>query len=877
MFRRLAHIFEYLFRRRRLEDDLDEELRTSFEMIVDRFVASGMSPAQARREARIEFEGLEQVKEEVRDRLAGSGIQTLLQDARYAWRGLRRSPSFACIAILTLALGIGINTAIFSIFYGVLLQPLPYHHPEQLALIWSSFRTAGNARAPVSGTILGEIGRRNRTLSGVAGIWTITRTFTGDTPEQVKCARVTSNFFDLLGVNPQFGRTFRKEDNGGPAILLTDGFFRRRFAGEPSLIGKRLPMVQNNTLVGVLPPDFQLHFAPDSNVPADVQVFDTFENEIYGDRQDYYIRVVVRLKPGVSMARAQRDLDRVATEIAHSYTEYATEDLHFTLAGMRADAVRDVQPALAALFAGSAFLLLICCVNIASLLVARAADRRKEIALRLALGASRWRILRQLLVEGGILCLLGGAAGVAVGAASYRALLAIRPERLTRIADSGLSWPVLAFATAASLVAAILFGLVPAAESFRLDLMETLRASGRGWLGRLQRRAGAVLVIAEITLAFVLVTGAALTARTLAKVEQVQPGFDPHHLLVFQIAGSLGQTEAALKDWEGQLRALPGVERVGAITHLPLDTDLPNWYSPFQPEGVNKNEAATLIADLRSVTPGYFDAMGARLLAGRWFDEHDRTGGREVVIVDDLLARTTWPGQPAIGKRLGAEHLTEQGFQMIPSEVVGVVEHLHNHSLTREVQGQIYMPFPQSPRSPLTFVLRTSVDPLSLAPPIRKLLHDRSKTAAMAKVRPMTQYVEREISPLSFTAVLATIFGGLALLLAAIGIYGVFNYQVSRRRTEMGIRMALGARTPDVLRLVLREGLILAAIGVLLGGATALAAARGFATLLFGVEPFDPLSYGLALLLLPAAALLGCWRPAWRAAAASPAEVIREE
>jgi predicted permease len=292
---------------------------------------------------------------------------------------------------------------------------------------------------------------------------------------------------------------------------------------------------------------------------------------------------------------------------------------------------------------------------------------------------------------------------------------------------------------------------------------------------------------------------------------------------------------------------------------------------------VTHNDAATLVADLRAITPGYFDAMGARLLKGRSFDQHDNAGAREVVIVDDLLARTTWPGQSAIGKRLDAEHLTDRGFQMISSEVVGVVEHLHNHSLTREVRGQIYMPFEQSPRSPLTFVVRASVEPLSLVPTIRKLLHDRRKNAAMAKVRPMTQYVEREISPVSFTAVLAAIFGALALLLAATGIYGVFHYQVSRRRPEMGIRMAMGARARDVLSLVLREGLGLAAAGVLLGTVTAVAAARGMATLLYGVTPFDPLSYGCALVLLPAAALLGCWRPAWRAAAASPAEAIREE
>ena len=876
MFRRLTRLFEYLFQNRRVEDELDEELRSSFEMIVDRFIALGVSPAEARRAARIEFEGLEQVKENVRESLAGASLKMLFQDARYAWRGLCRRPSFTFVALTMLALGIGVNTAVFSIFYGVLLHPLPYDHPDRLALIWTSFRTAGNARAPVSGTILGEIERRNRSLAGVAGIWTVTRTFTGDDPEQVKCARVTVNFFDVLGLHAARGRTFMKEDNGGPAVMLTDGFFRRRFAGDGGLIGKGLTMDRANMLVGVLPADFRLRFAPDSNVPADVQVFDTFGNGIYAGRKEYYIRVIARLKTGVSMEEAQRDLDRVATEIGGAYTEYATENLRFTLAGMQADAVRDVRPALASLFAGSAFILLICCVNVASLLLARASDRRKEIALRLALGASRGRILRQLFAEGGVLCLLGGAAGLAVGWAGFRGLLAIRPERLSGIADAGMNGPVLAFAAACSLAAAMLFGFVPAIESFRLDLMATLRAGGRGWLGRFHRKAGAALIVGEIALGFILVTGAALTARTLSKIEQVRPGFKPRHLLAFQI--SSGIPGNAVPEWEAQLAALPGVELVGATSHLPLDTDIPNWYSPYQPEGMNENEAATLVSDLRCVTPGYLPAMGARLLAGRYFDPQDRAGTQPVLIVDDLLARTTWPGQSAIGKKIAAEHVTKNGFEPMSSVVVGVVEHLHNHSLTKEVRGQIYMPFEQSRRSPLTFVLRTNeIDPLTLAPTIRRMLHERSKTAAIAKMRPMTEYVAREISPVSFTAVLAAIFGALAFLLAATGIYGVLNYQVSQRRPEMGIRMALGASGRDVLRLVLREGLTLTAAGLLLGAASAMVAARLLRALLYNVSPLDPLSYGFALLLLPLAALAGCWRPAWRAAASNPVEVIHEE
>jgi predicted permease len=874
MMRQLSNLFQSLFRRRRIEDDLDAEMRSSLDLIVDRNRARGMSPEEAQRAARLEFEGVDRVKEQVRDRLTGASFYTGLQDLRYAWRGLWRQPSFAVIAVVTLALGIGVNAAIFSVFYGVLLRPLPYHQPERLALIWAGFRSAGTARAPVSGTILGEIGRRNRPLSGVAGIWTVSRMFTGDQPELVKFARVTPNFFDLIGVRAAVGHTFTQADAGGPSIILTDGIFHRRFAADPGIIGQAVKIRgPRNQLAGVLPAGFQLHFAPDANVPADVQGFDLFENEISANRDQYYIRVVARLKPGVSFAEAQRDLDRVAQEIRGVYTEYAADDLRFTVAGMQADAVREIRPALTALFAGAGFVLVICCVNVASLLMAHAAGRRKEIAVRLALGASRGRVLRQLLIEGGVLAATAGVAGIGAGLAGFRGLLAIRPERFARV-TVGFDWPVFALTGAICLGAAILFGLVPAFESFRADLVAGLRAGGRGWLGRGHRHAGDVLVIGEITLAFVLVTGAALTARTLSKIEQVNPGFESRDLLAFQLAGSLSDS---LTEWESQLRSIPGVLAVGATSHLPLDKDIPNWYSPYRLEGATKDESEALISDLRCVTPGYFAAMGARLKEGRYFTADDRAGSQEVVIVDDLLARSNWPGQSALGKKIEAEHTTENGFKPIWSVVVGVIDHIQNHSLTQPVRGQIYMPFEQSPRSPLTFVLRTAVPPLTVVSAVRAKVSEHEKNAAMAKVHPMTEYVAGEISPASFTAVLAAIFGALALLLAATGIYGVLNYQVSRRLPEMGVRMALGARSSDVFRMVIREGGTLAAIGVVLGTTGALIAARWLAALTFGVSANDLISYAVALVLLPVAALAGCWRPAWKAAATDPAEIVRAE
>jgi predicted permease len=419
----------------------------------------------------------------------------------------------------------------------------------------------------------------------------------------------------------------------------------------------------------------------------------------------------------------------------------------------------------------------------------------------------------------------------------------------------------------------LVVALVPAIESSRVDLIATLRTGGRGWLGRLHRRAGGALVVGEIALGFVLVTSAALTARSLARVEQVHPGFEPRHLLTFQFpVGYSPEERRAIVEREAELAAVPGVERVGAISHLPLDQDLPNWYGPYRPQGATQQQAATTASDFRSITPGYFAVMGARLIEGRYFDQQDRDGGRRVLIVDEVVARSArsaWSGESPIGRTIE--------IQGEPLTVVGVVEHVRNHSLTEDVRGVVYFPVDQSPRSPLTFVLKTSLPPLSLVPAVRAKLREHNPNLAMGKIRPMTGYVERAKAPASFTAVLAAIFGVLALLLAATGIYGVLNYQVSRRLPEMGIRAAVGASAGDLLGLVLREGLVLAVAGVVLGAACALVAGHWLRALLYGVSARDPLSYGLAVVLLPAAALLGCWLPARRAATASPADMIREE
>jgi predicted permease len=441
---------------------------------------------------------------------------------------------------------------------------------------------------------------------------------------------------------------------------------------------------------------------------------------------------------------------------------------------------------------------------------------------------------------------------------------------------------VLAFVVAVSLASVLLFGLAPSIETAKWDLIKILRESGRSSQTTVRRGIRGALIVSEIALGFVLVIGAGLMIRTFVRLQQVQPGFEPRSVLTFGIDLSGRRYPDNLtrihfvKDWEARLKTIPGVESLGAVSHLPLG-EYSNWYSPYRPEGVTKNQGAGQLADYRSVTSGYFRTMGTRLLDGRQLDEHDNVQGRKVVIVDDMLARATWPGQSPVGKKIEAEFLTSRGFENVWAEVVGVVEHVRDHSLSRQLRGQIYIPFEQSARTHLSYAIRTRVEPLALADTVRRELHQRDPELAITKIQPMTVYVEAAKAPASFTAVLAGIFAGLALLLAATGIYGVVYYSVSRRMHEMGVRMALGARGSDVALLVMREGLALTALGMALGVAGALAASRVLQGLIYGVSAIDPVSYAVALAVIPAAAILGCWRPSAQAAAANPVDAIRAE
>jgi putative ABC transport system permease protein len=806
-------------------------------------------------------------------------MESMLQDLRHAVRALRSNPAFTAIAVLTLALGIGVNAAIFSVVYAVLLRPLPYTQPAQLALISSAIEEPGASRTPLPGALFNEIRQRASLLSGIAGIIvTNARLDTAEAPELVRIARVSSNFFQLLGVQAVRGRTIAsgEELRASNMVVLSNGFWRSRLGGDPNIAGKDVHLQGGEIfkVLGALPEGFRVYFPPDSGVLSQAQLF--YLDPDFSGASNY---LAARLKPGVSFAQAQQEMNAIAVRFAEANAEFGA-GRRLTIVSMQGEAVRDLKPALIALFAGAAFVLLICCVNVANLLLARANGRRKEVAIRSALGASQARILRQLLTESLLLCCLAGTAGLALGWTGIRLFLRFRPESLARMGDVGLNWPVLAFVAAVSLAAVLLFGLAPSVEFAKVELVQTLREGGRTSFISGNRGARAALIVGEVMLGFVLVVGAGLMLRTFDRIQRVRPGFEPQNLLTFQLNTpgglSAGPLFSFIKDWETQLHALPGVLAVGETYLVPLD-DSPNWYSPYHPEGADASHGAPLMADYRSITPGFLRAMGTRLLEGRYFNDRDQADSLPVVIVDDALANAAWPGQSAIGKKLESEHLTPDGFQPLSAKVVGVVESTRNYSLSENPRSEIYLPFEQSPRRPYSYTVRTKGDPSTLAGPIRRLLYRMQPHAAMGNIRPMTEYVEQAQAPAALTAMLAGVFGVLALALAAIGIYGVTDYSVSRRMHEMGVRMALGATGPDILRMVMREGLMLTAAGMILGTAGALAVSRQLQTLIYGISSTDPLTYALAIVVIPSAAMLGCWRPAARAAAANPVDAIRSE
>jgi putative ABC transport system permease protein len=869
------------------EENLNEELRFHLEKQTALYVSAGMSPDEARRKALLEFGGVESVKEDCREHRRTFWLATLWTDLRYGLRMLRMNPGFAAVAILTLALGIGANTAIFSVLDAVVLKPLPYPQANRLVLIWTEMKNAGQTRVPSSGPDLVDLRHRSRLLQDVGGIWVGSAAVTGNgEPEQIKLGRATASFLTLLGVPPAKGRLFNAQDeseHSGSVIIITDGLWRRKFGGDENIIGRSLVIDGRAlTIVGVMPASFRLIFPADASVPPDVQAWVPFRYDLSSAPRDLnYLRVIGRLRSGITLSQVREELHSIAVQLRAEYPVDSKAGIDFEAFSLQQDTTRETQPAVLALFVGVGLVLLIACANVANLLLSRAGLRHREIALRVTLGASRGRIIRQLLTESVFLSLLGGLAGLLLSWWAVKWLLALRPKSMVLLDAVKINFQVLGYAFAISLLAGIVFGLAPSLEASKTSLNETMKAGGKGIVSGKQRFKN-VLVATEVALGFLLLVGAGLMTRTFARLINVDTGFQPNHVLTFQVSPPESRYPKdddhvrLIYQLKKNLEALPAVQSVGGVHLLPFD-DYANWYSYYWLPDAAPQDQNTLLADHRSITPGFFKAMNIPLLAGRDFDDADNVARRRVVIVDESLAQQMWANESAIGKELNVETIHEGDFSRATAVVVGVAKHTKYLQLTGNGRPQIYEPYAQSTREIMAFAIRTSGDPQALIGAVRAEVANLDTNLPLAKVRPMEDYVREARAAARFTMLLALALGGLALALASIGIYGVTSYSVAQRKNEIGIRMALGAQAGDILRIVLTQGMSAVCTGVAIGLALSLLVTPMLSSLLFEIFSTDALTFVAVALFLSAVGLLACCIPAWRAIRVDPIVALRYE
>ncbi len=873
----LRAAFRNLLHKRQVEDRLDDEVRSWADLLTDEKIAAGLSPAEARRRALAESGGVEQVKQAVRDRRAGIGFEIFAQDLRYALRQLRRSPGFAALAILTLAIGIGANTAIFSFVNAVLLRPLPYPNADRLAILWSGLGYSN--RAPFSSFELFRMRQRATQFDQLAGIWVTNGALPGDgDAEQVKVADVTSNFLQLLCPRPALGRFFGPQDdleNAPDTIILTHGVWARRFGSDPAIVGKSVRYGRNRaTVIGVLPADFRLIFPDDASVPPNVEVFTSLPVGPWEPQGSGFLHVIGRLRSGSNLARAQSEMDSAAAEINKLDGRASIANFRVYLYALQSDDVREVRTTLLFLFGAVALVLLIGCANIANLLMTRARQRLRETTIRAALGASRSRLVRQFLTESLLLGLLGSLAALLLGYAAIHAILAARPPSFANFTSIAIDGRVLAFTFAVAIGTSVLFSLAPFTTVRRLDLTRDLKESSRH-AGFRRRQWTSALVSAEVALAFVLLLSTGLLMRTFVNILHTDPGFRADNLFTFRVSTP---GYVPLHQIQQSLATLPGVQSVAAISHLPLD-DSGNWYDYYWKDGAPIDEQTTVMADHRSILPGYFTTIGATVLEGRDFTDSDDAAHQHVAVVDDILARQLWPNEDAIGKKLNLSD-SPKGFYQFQRDwgvVIGVVHHVQYHPLTAIVRPQIYVPYPLAPRPSMSFVIHTAGPLPTLADAVRARVAQVSRDMPITHLEPMQLLVDRAHAESRFASLLATLLSGLALVLASIGIYGVLSYSVAQRTTEIGIRMAIGAPRAQVMQMILADGFAWVLPGLAAGFFLSLLVTPLLARLLFGVRPGNLANYALIFAVVLAVSALAAFLPARRAMNIDPLTALRCE
>jgi predicted permease len=866
-----------LGRRRNLASELDEEMEAHLQFLIEENLQRGMAPDEARITARREFGNMAVVQERSYQSWQFPRFESLLQDIRYGLRGIVKAPAFSLLVILTLAVGIGANTAIFSFVNAVLLRPLPYPSADRLAILWSGLGYSG--RAPFSSFEVFHLRQRSTHFDQIAGIWVTNGALPGDGPaEQVKVADVTSNFLPLLCPRPALGRFFGPQDdleNAPSTIILTHGVWARRFGSDPSIIGRSIRNGRHRSMViGVLPADFRLIFPDDASVPPNVEVFESIPVGPWQADGPAFLHVIGRLHNGATLAAVQSEMNSAAAQINKLGGRASLANFTVSVFPLQADTVREIRPTLLCLFGGVVLVLLIGCANIANLLMARARRRLRETTIRAALGASRTRLARQFLTESLLLGILGSVAALATGSAAIHAVLAARPPSFANFDRAPLDARVLGFTFAVALGISILFGLAPVFCVRRINLTRDLRESSRQSTGS-RRPWTSALVSVEVALAFVLLTSTGLLMQTFINILHADPGFRADDVFTFRVSVP---GYAPLHLIQQKLAVLPGVRSASAISHLPLD-DAGNWYDYYYREGASAAEQASVMADHRSTLPGYFTAIGAAFLEGRDFTDADDAQHQHVAIIDDVLARQLWPGQSPIGHKINLSD-SPRGFYQFQRDwavTVGVVHHVQYHSLTAIVRPQIYVPYPLAPRPSMSFVLHTSGPDSGLASAVRNTIDAVGKDIPITHVEPMQLLVDRAHAESRFASLLATLLSVIALVLATSGIYGVLSYSVAQRTTEIGIRMAIGAPRAQVLRMILADGFTWILPGILAGFLLCLAVTPLLAHLLYGVQPTNPGNYAVMLIGVLVVSALAAFLPAHRAMNIDPLAALRYE
>jgi len=817
-------------------------------------------------------------------------METLFQDLRYGLRMLVKSPGFTVVAVATLALGIGANTALFSVINGVLLSPLPFPQPDQLVTLHEN--KPNFEGGSLSYPNFRDWRSDNHTFSSLALARTYVFSLTGiGEAEQVSGDFVSSDFFPVLGMKPVIGRTFAEDEErvgADPVALISAGLWRRKFSSAPDILGKNITLDgRDYTIVGVIPADFHLDIPgfQDGQVYAPIG---QWSNPLLLKRgAGLGFHGIGRLKPGVTIEQARADMDGITRSLAEAFPD-VDKGITALLRPLKEQMIGHVRPLLLVLLAAVGFVLLIACVNVVNLLLARATGRTREFAVRAALGASQGRVVRQLLTESILLALAGGGVGLLLAAWGTRAALGVLPAALPRAEQVGLDAHVLIFTAGISLLAGILFGLTPALKTSQPDLHDTLKQGGRGASGN-RHRMQSVFVVAEMALALVLLIGAGLTIRSLAKVWSVDPGFNPHHVLTFgfslppaMVHAKPDAIRAAFREFDGKVAAVPGVEAVsqtwGAVPLSSDDEQL--FWLEGQAKPANENDMNWAIDYI--VEPGYLKAMGIPLLGGRFFTGHDDEHSPRVVVVDEVFAQKYFPNQNPIGKRINLA----QSNQLV--EIVGVVGHVKQWGLATDDQqslrADLYIPCMQMPDdfiamapSGSAVVVRSEGNSSGLLDSIRQVNAQMSNQQVIFGAQTMDSLVSDSMASRRFSMILLVVFAVLALVLASVGIYGVISYVVGQRTNEIGIRMALGAHQRDILLLILGRGGKLAGIGVAIGLAAAFGLTRLMASLLYGVGATDPATFAGVAVLLTMVALAACYIPARRAAKVDPMTALRYE